>query len=82
MKSWLLAVALLAAGAAATPAFAVCDHCGTVAEVKVIKKESTTSYLVMVKMENGATRTFSYGTPTAYKVGDRVKIVDKKLVRQ
>ena len=82
MKRQLLTAALLVASAVATPALAVCDHCGTVAEVKVIKKESTTSYQVMVKMENGATRVFSYGTPTAYKVGDRVKIVDKKLVRQ
>ena len=45
-------------------------------------QKSTTSYEVTVTMENGATRTFSYGAPTAYKVGDKVKIVDKKLVRQ
>jgi uncharacterized protein YcfJ len=45
-------------------------------------KNATTSYVVEVKLENGAMRTFSYGTATAYKVGDKVKIVDKKLVRQ
>jgi outer membrane lipoprotein SlyB len=129
----MMVVAVLVAGAVAMPAFAVCDHCGTVTDVRVIKKEgeasgagaiiggvaggvlghqvgsgrgkdvatvagaaggayaghqieknqkSTTSYQVTVKMESGATRTFSYGAPTAYKVGDRVKIVDKKLVRQ
>jgi hypothetical protein len=38
--------------------------------------------VVEVKMENEALRTFSYSQPTAYKIGDKVKIVDKKLVRQ
>ena len=134
MKRTLMTAALLAAGAMlASPAFAVCDNCGTVTEVKTIKKEgeasgagaiiggvaggvlghqvgsgrgkdvatvagaaggayaghqieksqkSTTSYQVFVKMENGAMRSFTYGAPTGYKVGDKVKIVDKKLVRQ
>ena len=44
--------------------------------------KSTTSYQVIVKMEDGNTRTFNFGSPTSYKVGDKVKIVDKKLVRQ
>ena len=79
-------VAMLAA-----PAFAACDNCGSVTDVKTVKKEAdpvekkqkpTTTYVVTVKLENGAMRTFSYGAATAYKVGDRVKIIDKKLVRQ
>lgn len=133
MKRMLISIVFGATASLALPAFAVCDNCGTVADIKTIKKEgegtgvgaviggvaggvlghqvgsgrgkdvatvagaaggayvghqveknkkSTTSYQVIVRMENGATRTFSYGTPTAYKVGDRVKIVDKKLVRQ
>lgn len=45
-------------------------------------QKSTTSYQVVVKMEEGNTRTFTYASPTSYKVGDKVKIVDKKLVRQ
>jgi outer membrane lipoprotein SlyB len=44
--------------------------------------KSTTSYQVLVKMDDGASRTFTYSSPTSYKVGDKVKIVDKKLTRQ
>ena len=46
------------------------------------ESKSTTSYVVYVKMEDGGSRTFTYSNPTSYKVGDKVKIVDKKLVRQ
>jgi outer membrane lipoprotein SlyB len=45
-------------------------------------KKSTTSYQVVVKLEDGNTRTFTYSNPTSYKAGDKVKIVDKRLVRQ
>jgi outer membrane lipoprotein SlyB len=44
--------------------------------------KATTKYQVVVKMENGATRYFEYTQPTSFKTGDKVKIVDKKLVRQ
>ena len=44
--------------------------------------KATTSYQVVVKMEDGNTRTFNFTNPTSYKVGDKVKIVDKKLVNQ
>ena len=50
-------------------------------EVEKSKKSSTT-YQVVVKLDDGNTRYFSYSSPTSYKVGDKVKIVDKKLVRQ
>jgi hypothetical protein len=33
-------------------------------------------------MDEGASRTFYFSNPTSYKVGDKVKVVDKKLVRQ
>ena len=134
MKTNLMAAGMLLAGSMlAAPAFAVCDNCGTVTNVKTVKKEGeasgggavvggivggvlghqigsgrgntaatvagaaggayaghqiekkkneTTTYVVEVKMENEALRTFSYSQPTAYKIGDKVKIVDKKLVRQ
>jgi outer membrane lipoprotein SlyB len=44
-------------------------------------RKATTAYVVNVKMENGTERSFTYSQPTSYKVGDKVKIVDKKLVR-
>ena len=46
------------------------------------KKNEKTVYVVEVKMENGANRTFNYSEQTAFRTGDKVKIVDKKLVRQ
>ena len=45
-------------------------------------RKSTTTYRVVVKMEGGATRTFNYANPTGYKVGDKVKVVGKKLTRR
>ena len=44
-------------------------------------QKATTSYVVQVKMEDGTERSFTYSQPTSYKAGDKVKIVDKKLVR-
>ena len=46
------------------------------------KKNEKTLYVVEVQMESGNARTFEYSQPTAFKIGDKVKIVDKKLVRQ
>jgi len=37
---------------------------------------------VVVKMEAGNERYFNFSKPTSYRVGDKVKIVDKKLVHQ
>jgi outer membrane lipoprotein SlyB len=45
-------------------------------------KKSTTQYVVHVKLEDGHDRTFTFSDPTSYKAGDKVKIVDKKLVKQ
>jgi len=45
-------------------------------------QKSTTTYQVVVKLEDGKSRTFSFSQPTAYKVGDAIKVVDNKLVRQ
>ena len=44
--------------------------------------KSTTTYQVAIKMDEGNTRYFNFSQPTSYRIGDKVKIVDKKLVRQ
>ena len=132
MKKTLVLAAALAA-AVSFQARAACNDCGTVTDVKTVKKEgqgsgagaviggvaggvlghqvgsgrgntvatvagagagayaghqieknskSTTSYQVIVKLEDGRSRTFSYASPTSYKVGDSIRIVDGKLTRQ
>jgi outer membrane lipoprotein SlyB len=119
--------------ALAPEANAACDNCGTVTDVKTIKKEgegsgvgavaggvlggvlghqigsgrgntaativgagagayagnqveknqkTTTSYQVVVKMEDGKSRTFNFSKETSYRVGDKIKVVDSKLTRQ
>jgi outer membrane lipoprotein SlyB len=45
-------------------------------------RKSTTSYQVLIKMDDGKNRTFNFSNPTSYKPGDKVKIVDGKLVHQ
>ena len=45
-------------------------------------QKSTTSYRVVVTMEDGTTKTFNYAAQTSYKVGDQVKVVNNKLTRQ
>jgi outer membrane lipoprotein SlyB len=126
--------ALFAAATAFAPAaFAACNECGTVTEVKTVEKKgegsglgmviggvaggvlghqvgsgrgntaatvagaaggayvgneveknkkSTTSYVVYVKLEDGSNRSFNFSGPTSYQVGDKIKVVDKKLVRR
>jgi len=129
-----ITIALFAAAIALAPdAQAKCDNCGTVTDVKTVKKEgegsgvgavaggvlggvighqigsgrgntaativgagagayaghqveksqkSTTTYQVFVKMDDGKSRTFSFSKETAYRVGDKVKVVDGKLTRE
>jgi outer membrane lipoprotein SlyB len=45
-------------------------------------RNSKTEQHVVVKLNDGKTRTFKYKDPTSYKVGDKIKVVDGKLVRQ
>jgi outer membrane lipoprotein SlyB len=130
----LAAACLLAGAVALAPsALAACPECGTVTDVKTVKKEgegsgvgavaggvlggvighqigsgrgntaativgagagayaghqveknqkTTTSYQVIVKMEDGKSRTFNFSKETSYRAGDKVKIVDGKLTRQ
>ena len=44
--------------------------------------KSKTQYQVIVKLQTGESRTFTYNASTAYKVGDKIKVVDKKLTRE
>ncbi len=46
---------------------------------KNVKKK--TQYQVIVKLENGTTRTFTYNAASAFKVGDKIKVENNKLVR-
>ena len=41
-----------------------------------------TVWVTSVKMETGESRTFTYNAETAYRVGDKIKIVNNKLTRQ
>ena len=130
----LAAACLLAGAVALAPsALAACPECGTVTDVKTVKKEgeasgvgavaggvlggvighqvgsgrgntaativgagagayaghqveknqkTTTSYQVVVKMEDGKSRTFNFSKETSYRVGDKIKVVEGKLTRQ
>ncbi|MBK6981150.1 MAG: glycine zipper 2TM domain-containing protein [Betaproteobacteria bacterium] len=40
------------------------------------------TYQVVVKMEDGRSRTFHFAKATSYRAGDRIKVVDGKLTRQ
>jgi outer membrane lipoprotein SlyB len=56
---------------------------GAYAGHQVEKNAKTeTKYQVVVKMEAGNERYFNYTNPSSFKVGDKVKIVDKRLVHQ
>lgn len=45
-------------------------------------QKTTTTYQVVVQLEDGKTRTFNYSKATSYRVGDAIKVVGGKLTRQ
>ena len=45
-------------------------------------RNTTTVHQVQVKMESGKMRYFNFNESPAFRAGDKVKIVDNKLVRQ
>jgi outer membrane lipoprotein SlyB len=45
-------------------------------------RNSAVTYVVKLKMDNGANRTFNFSQPTSFQVGDKIKVVDKKLTKQ
>ena len=44
--------------------------------------KSKTQYQVIVKLETGESRTFTYNQATQYKIGDKIKVANGKLQRQ
>ena len=44
-------------------------------------KNKKTTFQVIVKMEEGETRTFNFAQATSYRIGDKIKIVDGKLTK-
>lgn len=55
---------------------------GAYAGNEVEKNSKTkTQYQVVVKLETGESRTFTYNAATSYKVGDRIRVEKNKLVR-
>ena len=89
MPNRILAPSFLAAAmVASAPAFADCKHCGTVSEVRAIKQDAAndkataiavqagSNYQVVVKMDTGKPRSFSFKTPPDFKAGDKVKVVN------
>ena len=56
---------------------------GAYAGHQIEKNNKTeTKHQVVIKMEAGGERYFNFSKPTAYRVGDKVKIVDNRLVHQ
>lgn len=45
------------------------------------RQKATTSYVVGVRLNDGSTQSFTFGSAPGYQQGDRVKVVDGRLVR-
>lgn len=45
------------------------------------RSKSTTHYVVGVRLNDGTTRSFTYGSTPGVQTGDKVKVVDGRLVR-
>jgi len=44
--------------------------------------KTTQSYVVAVRMDDGSTRDFPYQAEPGFRAGDKVKVVEGKLVAQ
>ena len=44
--------------------------------------KATTSYVVGVRLNDGTTRSFTYETAPGFREGERVRVVDGRLVRE
>jgi outer membrane lipoprotein SlyB len=55
---------------------------GALAGNEVEKRVKTTKeYHISVRMDDGSTRSFTFASDPAYMVGDKIKVIDGKLVR-
>ena len=45
-------------------------------------KNKKTTYQVIVKMDEGESRTFNFSQPTSYRIGDKIRVNDGKLTKQ
>ena len=70
---------------AAKPLDRGCLDCGVVIAVKQVelkgrKAESSNQYQIRVRMSDGSERTVTYTTAPAWKAGDRVRLMNGRLV--
>ena len=70
---------------AAKPLDRGCLDCGVVVAVKQVelkgrKAESANQYQIRVRMSDGSERTVTYTNPPAWKAGDRVRLLNGRLV--
>jgi len=62
-----------------------CTDCGVVVAVKQVelkgrKPDSASQYQIRVRMSDGSERTVTYTHPPAWKAGDRVRLMNGRLV--
>src|SRR6185369_8042513 len=62
-----------------------CSDCGVVIAVKQVelkgrKAESSSQYQIRVRMSDGSERTVTYANPPSWKAGDRVRLLNGRLV--
>jgi hypothetical protein len=70
---------------AAKPLERGCLDCGVVIAVKQVelkgrRAESSSQYQIRVRMSDGSERTVTYTNPPAWKAGDRVRLLNGRLV--
>lgn len=62
--------------ARAAPVSSGCINCGRVEMVRLAEQNNAQRYDVLVRLEDGTTRTFSYDAQPMFRAGDKVKVVE------
>ena len=69
---------------AAKPLDRGCLDCGVVIAVRQLelksRREAPSQYQIRVRMSDGSERTVTYTNPPAWKAGDRVRLLNGRLV--